>query len=235
MKTINLLPKEEKVIDIKTTILNIVLILAIILSAITLLFSVLFYDINENLSMKLSEYENVNMKLQNYANKLKAYGQFEEKVANKSNLTNYIQKDEILWSEILYNLGELIPDDTYITNFEGGSRNLYSYLKEMPEMDSKEAGSKKITSFSIEGYSASYVDISGFIIEIKKIPGIGEVWIRNISRTQIPDVTVDVLSYTIETFWDLEPYLEEIKQQVEVYDESMPVEEKELEESMLEE
>jgi len=235
MKTINLLPKEEKVIDIKTTILNTALILAIVLFAITLLFSVLFYDINKNLSMKLSEYENVNMKLQNYANKLKAYGQFEEKVANKSNLTNYIQKDEILWSEILYNLGELIPDDVYITNFEGGSRNLYSYLKEMLEEDSNEAGSKKIISFSIEGYSASYADISGFIIEIKKIPGIGEVWIRNISRTEIPDVTVDALSYTIETFWNLEPYLEEIKQQGQVYDESMPVEEKELEESILEE
>jgi len=235
MKTINLLPKEEKVIDIKTTILNIALILAIVLSAATLLFSVLFYDINKNLSWKLSGYENVNMKLQNYANKLKAYGQFEEKVATKSNLTNYIQKDEILWSEILYNLGELIPDDTYITNFEGGGRNLYSYLKEMPGKDSKEVISKKITSFGMEGYSASYVDISGFIIEIKKIPGIGEVWIRNISRTQIPDVNVDVLSYTIETFWDLEPYLEEIKQQVEVYDESIPVEEKELEEFILEE
>jgi len=213
MKTINLLPKEEKVIDIKTTILNTALILAIVLFTITLLFSVLFYDINKNLSM----------------------GQFEEKVANKSNLTNYIQKDEILWSEILYNLGELIPDDVYITNFEGGSRNLYSYLKEMLEEDSNEAGSKKIISFSIEGYSASYADISGFIIEIKKIPGIGEVWIRNISRTEIPDVTVDALSYTIETFWNLEPYLEEIKQQGQVYDESMPVEEKELEESILEE
>jgi len=46
---------------------------------------------------------------------------------------------------------------------------------------------------------------------------------------------VDALSYTIETFWDLEPYLEEIKQQVEVYDESIPVEEKELEEFILEE
>ena len=235
MKTINLLPKEEKVIDIKTTILNTALILAIVLFAITLLFSVLFYDINKNLSMKLSEYENVNMKLQNYANKLKAYGQFEEKVANKSNLTNYIQKDEILWSEILYNSGELIPDDAYITNFEGGSRNLYSYLKEMLKEDSNEVGSKKMISFSIGGYSASYADISGFIIEIKKIPGIGEVWIRNISRTEIPDVTVDALSYTIETFWNLEPYLEEIKQQVEVYDESIPVEEKELEESILEE
>lgn len=235
MKTINLLPKEEKVIDIKTTILNIALILAIILFAITLLFSVLFYDINKNLSWKLSEYENVNMKLQNYANKLKAYGQFEEKVANKSNLTNYIQKDEILWSEILYNLGELIPDDTYITNFEGGSRNLYSYLKEIPREDNGEVKSKKVTSFGIEGYSASYVDISRFIIEIKKIPGMGEVWIRNISKTQIPNVAVDVLSYTIETFWDLEPYLEEIKQQDQVYDESIPVEEKELEESMFEE
>ena len=233
MKTINLLPKEEKIVDIKSIILNVILILLIITFTITILASVFLNDLKINLSGELGDYETVNMRLQNYANKLEIYNQFKNKVTAKSELVGYLQKDEILWSEIIRKLGEIIPENVYLIYFDGNSKDFYDFLTNVSK--GEEIEEEEIGSFSIGGYAAGQTDVSKFVIEIKDIPVISdEVWIENISKAHVSEANINAVSYTINTFWDIEPYLEDIETD-HANDESSPEEDKELEELMPEE
>ena len=207
MKSINLLPKKEKKFDIKAVILNIAITLLIIIFIVMVLISVLINDAGKTLSKRLSDYENVNMELQNYINKLEIYDSFKKKVNNKSEIIKYLKENEVCWSEIIYNLGEKAPDNLSISNFYGDTEDLYNYLiniylGEEPETD-------KVMAFNIQGYAADQLDVSKYVIEIKEIPNIGDVWIYNINKVQIPDVNIYGVSYIIEAYWDLELFLPE--------------------------
>ncbi|MBU4482862.1 MAG: PilN domain-containing protein, partial [Actinobacteria bacterium] len=184
-------------------ILNVILILLIIVFIILIAGSVFLFDINRYLEPRLSDYENINMKINNYITKLEAYEQFKNKVNAKSGLINLLQKDEISWSEILYDFGEKIPDNVYIDSIVGDSVPFYGFLAKSPQ-EKQETG--KILCFSINGYAVKPIDIIKLMIEIGDIPNIGEVWVDNISKSQVAGF--DASSFTISAFYDLEPYLE---------------------------
>ena len=206
MKTINLLPKEVRVKDIRSIILNAISILLIIVIIILVVISVFLFDINKYLVPELSDYENINMKINNYITKLEAYEQFKNKVNAKSGLINLLQKDEILWSEILYDFGEKIPDNAYIINIDGDSGLFYEFIAKSPE---EKQETKKILCFSINGYAVKPIDIIKLMIEIRNIPNIGEAWVDNISKSRIAGLNIDASSFTISAYYDIEPYLEE--------------------------
>ena len=206
MKTINLLPKEVRVKDIRSIILNAISILLIIVIIILVVISVFLFDINKYLVPELSDYENINMKINNYITKLEAYEQFKNKVNAKSGLIKLLQKDEILWSEILYDFGEKIPDNAYIINIDGDSGLFYEFIAKSPE---EKQETKKILCFSINGYAVKPIDIIKLMIEIRNIPNIGEAWVDNISKSRIAGLNIDASSFTISAYYDIEPYLEE--------------------------
>ena len=205
MKTINLLPKEVRVKDIRSILLNAISILLIIVIIILAVISVFLFDINKYLVPELSDYENINMKINNYITKLESYEQFKNKVNAKSEFINLLQKDEILWSDILYDFGEKIPDNAYIDSIVGESVPFYGFLAKSPK-EKQETG--KILCFSINGYAVNYIDIIKLQLEIKDIPNIGEVWIDNISKSQVAGI--DASSFTISAYYDIEPYLKEV-------------------------
>lgn len=204
MKTINLLPKEVRVKDIRNILLNAISILSIIVIIILVFISVFLFAINRYLVPRLNDYENINIKINNYITKLEAYEQFKNKVNAKSEFINLLQKDEILWSDILYDFGEKIPDNAYINSINGGSGTFYGFIAKSPK-EKQETG--KILCFSINGYAVNYIDIIKLQIEIKDIPNIGEVLIDNISKSQVAGI--DASSFTISAYYDIEPYLEE--------------------------
>lgn len=203
MKTINLLPKEVRVKDIRSILLNAISILSIIVIIILVFISVFLFAINRYLVPRLNDYENINMKINNYITKLEAYEQFKNKVNAKSEFINLLQKDEILWSDILYDFGEKIPDNAYIDSINGDSGTFYGFIAKSPE-EKQETG--KILCFSINGYAVNYIDIIKLQIEIKDIPNIGEVLIDNISKSQVAGI--DASSFTISAYYDIGPYLE---------------------------
>ncbi len=127
--TINLLPKEEKKRDIKSVILNVFMVIMIILLIAVIFLSVFIFDIDNTLSSRLGEYENVNMKIQDQVNKLEAYNSFNNDVEEKKIIIECLQKDEIVWSKILYDIGRLMPEGAYIKIFDGQGRTLYSFLE----------------------------------------------------------------------------------------------------------
>jgi len=207
MKTINLLPKEVKVKDTKGIIFNVVLILLAVVAVIMIAFSIILYDVNNYIVPRLDDYRKVNMQIGNYIAKLETYERFRDKVNNKSELVNSLKENEIFWSDILNDLGEKIPDNVYINYIDGNSKSLYEFIEKSPE--EKEKDIKKVIIFSIGGYAVDYNDVAKFAIGIKDIPNTGEVIINNISRDQITESGIDVVSFNISTFYNLEPYLQE--------------------------
>ncbi len=213
MKNINLLPKEEKVRDVKGIIFNVLIALAAIVMAGTGLLTVLLFDIDKTLTYELAQYESINMTAKNYAIKLRTYEDFKDKVSLKASLIETIEKDEILWSKILYDIGKLIPEGAHINSFEGKGSELYSYLNDLQKGESEE-GEKKI-SFVLRGESSSHVEILKLIIELKKINNISEVWIKSINEVEIAEYSINASNFIINTYWDLEPFLEDIAKEVE--------------------
>ncbi len=209
MKTINLLPKEIKVRDIKGIILQAILILMAVVVVIIAAFSIILYDVNNYIVPRLDDYRKVNMQIGSYITNLEAYEKFRVKVNKKSELVNSLQENVIIWSDILNDIGEKIPDNTYINYIEGDSKNLYEFIDKSPEEKGKDV--KKVTFFNIEGYAVGYNDVSKFAIGIEDIPNMGEVLINNISRDQIAESGTEAVFFNISTFYNLEPYLQGIE------------------------
>src|SRR4030042_860691 len=133
MKTLNLLPKEEKVRDVKGILLNAGLVLFTIILVILILFSVFLFDMSNYLGPKLNNYKNVNMQLYNYITKLNVYDDFKGKVKTKSEIIGALQKEELLWSEVLNDFGERIPKNAYVDYIEGSSGPFYEFISQAGE------------------------------------------------------------------------------------------------------
>ncbi|MCD4670197.1 MAG: hypothetical protein K8S14_07110 [Actinomycetia bacterium] len=219
-RTINLLPKEEKKRDVKSVVLNIFVVLVILLFLAAVLVSLLIFDIDNTLSSRLSEYEGINMKIQDQVNKLKVYSGFNDEVDKKKTLIKDLQKNEIIWSKILYDIGRLVPEGVYLKIFDGQGKLLYSFLEEYKDGEVSKVG-KQIISFSINGDALEYKDVLKLAIELKKIDGIERVWIQNIVNTPIPEIDKEVINFTIDTFWDIEPFTEDVKQEEKTDDEDV--------------
>ncbi len=208
MKTINLLPKEIKVRDVRGVVLNVILILMVVLVVIMGVFSFIIFDVEKDVGPRLEEYRKVNMQVDGYISKLETYEEFEKKVIEKSELVNSLQGDEIFWSDVLNTLGEKIPENVYINYVDGDSTELYEFIEKGLEDEEDIA---KIKFFSVGGYAANYDDISRFAIDIRDIPNVGEVFINSISKDSVTESNIEVVSFNITAYYDLQPYLEKMK------------------------
>lgn len=223
MKTINLLPKEEKIRDVKGIIFNTILVLFMVMFVVLIIFSIILFDTNNNLTPKLDDYKRINMQVHDYITKLEAYEQFKEKVIAKAELADSLQKVEIIWSDFLYDFGKKTPDNTYVNYIEASSEPFYEFISEAAKEKPEEI--PKILFFKTTGYAIDYTDITKLIIEIKNMTNIGEVWINNISKNYITESNIEVLFFDISAYMDIEPYLEDLKVEEETQTEGTGEEE----------
>ena len=218
-KLINLLPKEEKKRDVRSVVLNVFMVLVIILFLATILLTFFMFDIDNMLSSRLSEYESVNMKAQDQVNKLKVYSDFRKDIDEKSVVLEDLKENELLWSRILYDIGKLMPEDAYILSFTAQGSRLYTYIDDYREGEAEEGS--QVLSFTINGQAASYMDVLRLTIELKKIEDIEVVWIENITRTVVPGIDLEVVSFTINTYWNLDSFTEGIDKTIKSQDEDI--------------
>jgi len=209
MNTINLLPKEEKIRDVKGIIFSTVLILFAAVFAVLIIFSIILFDTNNNLTPKLDDYKRINMQVHDYVIKLEAYEQFKEKVIAKAELADSLQEEEILWSDFLYDFGKKTPDNVYVNYIEASSEPFYDFISEIKATKEKPEDIPEILKTT--GYAVDYTDVTKLIIEIKNMPDISEVWINNISKNYITESNIEVLFFDISAYMDVEPYLEDLK------------------------
>lgn len=218
-RLINLLPKEEKKRDVRSIVLNVFMVLVIILFLATILLTFFMFDIDNMLSSRLSEYESVNMKAQDQVNKLKVYSDFRKDIDEKSVVLEDLKENELLWSRVLYDIGKLMPEDAYILSFTAQGSRLYTYIDDYREGEAEEGS--QVLSFTINGQAASYMDVLKLTIELKKIEDIEVVWIENITRTVVSGIDLEVVSFTINTYWNLDSFTEGIDKTIKSQDEDI--------------
>ncbi len=218
-KLINLLPKEEKKRDVRSVVLNVFMVLVIILFLVTLLLTFFLFDIDNMLSSRLSEYESVNIKVQDQVNKLKVYNDFRKDIEEKSAVLEDLKENELLWSRILYDIGKLMPEDAYILSFQAQGSKLYTYIDDYKEGEVEEG--RQVLSFTINGQASSYMDVLRLTIELKKIENIEMVWIENITRTVVSGIDLEVVSFNISTYWNLDSFTEGIDKTTKSQDEDI--------------
>jgi len=218
-KLINLLPKEEKKRDVRSVVLNVFMVLVIILFLVTLLLTFFLFDIDNMLSSRLSEYESVNIKVQDQVNKLKVYNDFRKDIEEKSAVLEDLKENELLWSRILYDIGKLMPEDAYILSFQAQGSKLYTYIDDYKEGEVEEG--RQVLSFTINGQASSYMDVLRLTIELKKIENIEMVWIENITRTVVSGIDLEVVSFNINTYWNLDSFTEDIDKTIKSQDEDI--------------
>ena len=216
---INLLPKEEKKRDVRSIVLNVFVVLVAILFLSTILLTFFLFDIDNLLSSRLSEYEGTNIKVQDQVNKLKVYNEFKKNTDDKSDILEDLKKNELYWSRVLYDIGKLMPVDAYAVSFEAKGSELYDYIEKYIEGDTEEG--KQVASFAIHGQAASYMDVLKLSIELKKIDNIEMVWIENITRTVIQGIDLEVVSFSINTYWDLDSFTGDIDKKTNTQDEDV--------------
>lgn len=218
-RTINLLPKEETKRDVKSVVYNVFMVIVMMLFIAVILLSIFIFDIDRTLSLRLSEYENVNIKVQDQVNKLKVYNDFSNEVESKQEIIDALKKDEILWSKIIYDIGKFMPEGAYIKTFTAQGTQLYAFLNEYKMGETKEG--EKVISFSINGEALKYTDVLKLVIELKKIENIEQVWIKNITNTNASEINIDVINFTIDIFWNIEFFIENIEQEGSTPDEGI--------------
>lgn len=218
-RTINLLPKEEKKRDIKSAVYNILMVIVIILLIAVTLLSIFIFDIDKILSSSLNEYVNVNIKTQDQVNKLRVYNDFNNELEDKQEIIGDLKKGEILWSKIIYDIGKFMPEGAYIKTFTAQGALLYTFLNSYKEGDAEEG--EKIISFSISGEALKYTDVLKLVIELKKMDNIEQVWIKSITNTNVSETNIDVINFVIDTFWDIESFVEGVEQDVQIQEEDV--------------
>jgi hypothetical protein len=218
-KLINLLPKEEKKRDVRSIVLNVFVVLVIILFLTTILLTFFLFDIDNLLSSRLSEYEGTNIKVQDQVNKLKIYSDFRKNTDDKSDILEDLKKNELYWSRVLYDIGKLMPEDAYAVSFEARGSQLYSYIEEYKEGEVEEG--RQVISFTINGQAASYMDVLKLSIELKKIENVEAVWIENITRTVVQGIDLEIVSFTINTYWKLDNFTGDIEKKTNTQDEDI--------------
>ena len=218
-KLINLLPKEEKKRDVRSIVLNVFVVLVIILFLATILLTFFLFDIDNLLSSRLSEYEGTNIKVQDQVNKLKVYSEFRNNTDDKSDILEDLKKNELYWSRILYDIGKLMPEEAYAVSFEARGSELYSYIEDYKEGDVEEG--RQVISFAIHGQAASYMDVLKLSIELKKIDNVETVWIENITRTVVQGIDLEIVSFSINTYWDLDNFTGDIDKKTNTQDEDL--------------
>ena len=218
-KLINLLPKEEKKRDVRSIVLNVFVVLVIILFLTTILLTFFLFDIDNLLSSRLSEYEGTNIKVQDQVNKLKVYSEFRKNNDDKSDILEDLKKNELYWSRVLYDIGKLMPEDAYAVSFEARGSQLYSYIEEYKEGEVEEG--RQVISFTINGQAASYMDVLKLSIELKKIENVEAVWIENITRTVVQGIDLEIVSFTINTYWKLDDFTGDIEKKTNTQDEDI--------------
>jgi len=218
-KLINLLPKEEKKRDVRSIVLNVFVVLVIILFLATVLLTFFLFDIDNLLSSRLSEYEGTNIKVQDQVNKLKVYSEFRRNTDDKSDILEDLKKNELYWSRLLYDIGKLMPEEAYAVSFEARGSELYSYIEDYKEGDAEEG--RQVISFAIHGQAASYMDVLKLSIELKKIDNVETVWIENITRTVVQGIDLEIVSFSINTYWDLDNFTGDIDKKTNTQDEDL--------------
>ncbi len=218
-KLINLLPRKEKKRDVRSIVLNVFVVLVIVLFLVTVLLTFFLFDIDNLLSSRLSEYEGTNIKVQDQVNKLKVYSEFRKNTDDKTDILEDLKKNELYWSRVLYDIGKLMPVDAYAVSFEARGSELYSYIEDYKEGDVEEG--KQVISFAIHGQAASYMDVLKLSIELKKIDNIEAVWIENITRTVVQGIDLEIVSFSISTYWDLDNFIGDIDKRTDTQDEDI--------------
>ncbi len=213
MKTINLLPKEVKVKDIKGIIFNIVMILFVVVIILLVGYLVFLYDVNNNLLPKFEGYSGVNKQMDAYINELETYERFKNRVEEKYDLVNSLQENEIIWSEIFYELGDKMPKDAYIEYIDGDSKQLYEYIRKSDE--EKKDDTKNKVYFVVSGHATSYSDVTKLKIEIESFPHTGLVIINNIAQETLTDSNIEAVFFQITAYYDMSPYAPEIAETAE--------------------
>jgi hypothetical protein len=112
-----------------------------------------------------------------------------------------------------------MPDDAYAVSFEARGSELYSYIEDYKEGDVEEG--KQVVSFTIHGQAASYMDVLKLSIELKKIDNIEAVWIENITRTVVQGIDLEIVSFSISTYWNLDNFTGDIDKKTNTQDEDI--------------
>jgi hypothetical protein len=207
MKTINLLPKEEKVRDIKSIMLGAAIVIMAILLAVVSVFSIIVYNINSGLTPELEDHERANMQINNYIRKLEVYNDFKEKVKEKGKAVEYLQELEISWSDVLADFSKNMPEGIYLTLMEVDSEEFYKFISKARE-DGLGEEIKDIKYLIITGYALNYTDITKLLVKIDNMEYTFDAVINSIHKDYITDSNIEVLSFTISANIDIEPYIE---------------------------
>jgi len=80
---------------------------------------------------------------------------------------------------------------------------------------------RQVISFAIHGQAASYMDVLKLSIELKKIDNIETVWIENITRTMVQGIDLEIVSFSINTYWDLDNFTGDIDKKTNTQDEDI--------------
>lgn len=208
MKNINLLPKKERVVDARLILLNFLIVIVAIVLMVSILLALFLRDVGNELSERLTKYEDTNLELNEYAVKLEKYKEFSDIVNEKESSIQLLNVEDIRWSEILYDVANAKPDGLYISNIIGNSGNLYSYIDGI--LAGEEVEEEDLNAFIIQGYAVDQFTVSKYVIALDEVADISRVWINTINSISLPEIGQESYFYIIEAYWDLTSY-EELK------------------------
>jgi len=207
MKTINLLPKEEKVRDVKSIIMGIVMVIMVILLAVVSVFSIIVYNMNSELTPELEDHEKANMQINNYIKKLEVYNDFKGKVKEKEKAVEYIQELEISWSDVLADFSKKMPDGIYLTLMQVDSEELYKFISQA-RTDGLGDDIKGINYLIITGYALNNMDITKLLVQINNMEYTFDAKIDSMHKDYITESNIEVIAFTISANIDIEPFIE---------------------------
>jgi Tfp pilus assembly protein PilN len=133
---------------------------------------------------QLEQQEALNTGLQTKIAKLQKFATLQKEVVAKRELVGSLLQNQVLWSEVLEHLSEVIPDQVYLTSF---SANLTQSSTDGAITGTSLPESPVYATIQFGGGATSHPAVADWLQRLERVPGWVNAWVQSLTKSVTTD------------------------------------------------
>lgn len=134
---------------------------------------------------ELEQQQAVNSGLQGKIVKLQKFATLQQEVAARRALVGSLLKNQVLWSEVLEHLSEVIPDPVYLTSFSASLTQ--SSTDGAATGTATATGSPVYATIQFGGAATSHPAVADWLQRLERVKGWVNAWVQSLTKSVTTD------------------------------------------------
>jgi Tfp pilus assembly protein PilN len=134
---------------------------------------------------QLEQQQAVNAGLQGRIVKLQKFATLQKEVSARRMLVGNLLKNQVLWSEVLEHLSEVIPDQVYLTSFSASLTQ--SSTDSTAVGTATGTGSPVYATVQFGGAATSHPEVADWLQRLERVKGWVNAWVQSLTKSVSTD------------------------------------------------